>query len=214
MAISLPNGATVSIAATYGTVKAITAITNATQAVATLEATHAIVVNDVMEVTSGWSRLNGRIVRASALATNDVTLEKINTTSTTRFPLGSGTGSVREILTWQQIIQVLETSSAGGDQQFATYSFLEDSTDRQLPTNKSAQSLTLQIGDDATLPHYAVLDAADDDRLPRAIRIQLPNGGILFYNCIVSLNKTPTLTKNQVMSLAVTLSLQADPTRY
>lgn len=214
MAVSLPNGATVSIASTYGAVRVMSAISNAAEAVATLEASHGVVENDILEVTSGWSKLNGRIVRADSVATNDVTFEDINTTSTTRFPAGSGTGSVREISAWTQITQVLETGSSGGEQQFATYSFLEDDTERQLPTVKSAQSLTLTIGDDAALAHYAVLAAADEDRLPRAIRVALPSGSTLYYNCYVTLNKTPTLTKNEVMGLQVTLSLVADVTRY
>jgi hypothetical protein len=214
MSVSLPNGATVAIASTYGTSKVMSALTNATEAVATLEASHGITENALIELTSGWSRLTGRIVRADSVSTNDVTLEDINTSSTVRFPAGSGVGSVRAISAFTQISQVLDVATAGGEQQFTNYSFLEDDTERQIPTQKSAQSMTLTIADDATLAHYAVLAAADEDRLPRAIKITLPNGSILLYNGYVTLNKTPTLTKNEVMGLQVTLSLVAEVTRY
>lgn len=214
MSVQLPNGATIAIAASYGASKVMSALTNATEGVATLEASHGIIVNDIMEVSSGWSRLNDRLARAGAVSTNDVTLEDINTSDTTLYPAGSGTGTVREILTWQQITQVLDANTAGGEQQFATYDFLEDAFQRNIPTNRSPQSLTLSIADDTSLPHYAVLVAADDDRKKRAIRVSLPGGSVIYYNAYVSMNRTPSLTKNQVMALSVTLSLLAQPTRY
>lgn len=191
-----------------------TAISNATQAVATLEASHGVIANDIIVVTSGWSRLNGRVVRAESVSTNDVTLDDINTSSTTLYPAGSGAGSVKEVSGFTQVTQVLEFSTEGGEQQFVTYSFLEDDTERRIPTVKSAQGFNLVIGDDPTLPHYALLDAADQDRLPRVIKVQLPGGSVIYYNAYVTLNRTPTLTKNEVMGLRASFSLLADPTRY
>jgi hypothetical protein len=214
MSVALPNGATIAIAASYGTTKQMTALTNATEGVATLEASHGIIVGDVFELTSGWSRLTDRIVRAKTVSTDDVTLEGVNTSDTTLYPAGTGTGSIREVLTWQQIQQVLDANTAGGEQQFTNYSFLEDAFERQIPTNRSPQSITLQIADDTTLPHYNVLATADDDRKKRAIRIVLPGGSVLYYNAYVSMNRTPSLTKNQVMALTVNLSLLSQPTRY
>jgi hypothetical protein len=214
MSVKLPNGSVISIAATYGASKNMTAISNATEAVATLEASHGVTVNDVVEVTSGWSRLSGRIARAKAVATNDVTLELINSLSTSLFPVGSGTGTVREVLTWTALSQVMEFSKEGGEQQFSTYSFLEDDTERQIPTQKSAESFKLSLGDDQTLPWYAALDAADADRNPRALRITLPSGAIIYANAYVTLNKTPTMTKGEVMQLSATFSLTAPITRY
>jgi hypothetical protein len=214
MAVQIPNGAIWSIASTMGAQKTMSAITNATQGVATLEASHGVIANDILVVTSGWSKLNGRVVRAESVSTNDVTLDDINTSSTTNFPAGSGTGSVKEVTAWTQITQVLEASSSGGDQQFATYSFLEDNTERQIPTVRSPISIALTVADDPSLAHYTVLAAADDDRLPRALRLQLPGGSIIYYNAYITMNKTPTTNKNEVMGLQVTFSLVAEPTRY
>jgi len=214
MSAALPNGSVISIAATYAGLKNMTALSNAAEAVATLEASHGVIVNDIVEITSGWSKLSGRIARAKAVATNDVTLEKIDTTSTLRYPAGSGTGQVREILTWQQISQILDSQTDGGEQQFSTFKYLEDDTERRIPTRKSAKGLTLKVADDASLPHYAVLDAADSAGTPRAIRVQLSSGAILYYNAYVSFNKTPSLTIDEVMALTVTLSFVADETRY
>ncbi len=62
MSVQLPNGSIVSIASTYGTLKTMSAISNAAEAVATLEASHDVVENDILEITSGWSKLSGRIL--------------------------------------------------------------------------------------------------------------------------------------------------------
>lgn len=214
MSVSLPNGATISVGSAYGTSTTMLALSNSNPAVATVGAAHGLIVGDIARITSGWSKLNGQVARVSAVNVNDITLEGINTLSTIKFPAGSGIGNLQEVTAFTQITQVLETATQGGDQQFITYSFLEDATERQIPTNKSAQSLTLTIGDDATLPHYPVLSAADDDRLPRAIRILLPSNSPIYYQGYVTLNKTPTITKNQIMGLQATISLIADPIRY
>jgi len=214
MAIYIPNGSTISIASTYGAPTNTTAVSNATEAVATVVSATGITQGGIVEVTSGWSKLNGRIARVKTLASLAATLEKIDTSNVSKFPAGSGIGSVRPITAWTQITQVLDSDSTGGDQAFTTYSFLEDATERQIPTNKSAQGFTLDLGDDANLPWFDLLSVADDDKLPRAIRVSLSGGGVIYYNCFCTLNKTPSLKKNEVAKLRATFSLVADVTRY
>jgi hypothetical protein len=148
------------------------------------------------------------------VATNDVTVEGLNSANATLYPTGSGIGSVREVTGWTQITQVLDLNTSGGEQQFATYSPLEDDAEHQIPTVKSPIVIKMKIGDDAALPHYAVLATADADRLQRVVRILLPSGSPIYFSAYVTLQKTPTLTKNEVMGLEVTLSLINQVTRY
>lgn len=214
MSVQLPNGAIVAIASGYGVSKSMTALTNANPGVATLESSHGVTTGDFLEVTSGWNRLTDKIVRAGTVSTNDVGLEGINTSLTSIYPAGGGVGSVREITGWTQLAQVLSSSTNGGEQQFATYQFLESDQEKRIPTNKSAAGLTFSIADDPSLAGYVLASTANDDRLPRAVRITLPSGSILLYNAYISLNKTPSLTSNEVMAVEVTLSLLAEPVRY
>lgn len=214
MAVQLPNGATISVGSTYGANITVSAVSNAANAVATFSAAHGVVVGDIIEFTSGWSRANGNAYRASAVSVNDVTLEGLVSTSTARFPAGSGTGTAREVTAFTQITQMLEISTSGGDQQFTTYSFLESDSEVRIPTVKAPITITMKIGDDATLAHYAVLDTADADRLQRVVRIVLPGGSPIYFAAYVTLQKTPTLTKNEVMGFGVTLSLINQTTRY
>lgn len=214
MSASLPNKSVVSIASAYDPAVNMTALSNASEAVATLEASHGVVVGDILEVTSGWSGINGRIVRASAVATNDVTFEGLNTANTNLFPAGSGIGSVKKITSWTQITQILSIEKSGGEPQFANYSFLENDDEYQIPTGNSPQTLTLSLADDQSLPWYNVLDAATLAGTPRAIRIVLPTGAILFYNGYPAFNKSPSMTRNEVMALSFVFSLNAAIVRY
>lgn len=214
MSISLPNGALVAIASGYGAAKTMSALSNANPGVATLEASHGVIVNDVIEVTSGWSRLTDKVVRVSAVSTNDVSLEGQDTSLTSIYPATSGTGTVREITGWTQLSQILSSSSSGGEQQFLEYQFLEADAQKRVPTFKSAAGLSFSVADDPTLAGYILASTANDDRLKRAVRITLPSGAVIYYNAYISLNKTPSLTVNEIMAVEVTLSLLAEPVRY
>ncbi len=213
IAARLPDGSTVSIATTYGAAKTITSISNANPAVATAAA-HGFANGDLVVISSGWQRLNERVIRVASSAAGTFNLEGQDTTSTQYYPTGSSAGSATPISTWTQISQILEFTTSGGDQQFANFSFLEEDFERQLPTITSAQSITIGIADDPSLPGYIALKAASMTRANRAIRLTLPDGSTIFYNGIVSLNETPTLSKGQVMQVNATFSLQSRPTRY
>lgn len=213
MSVSLPNGSIISIASAYGTAVPVSAVSNANSAVATATG-HVLTDASILEVTSGWSQLDQRILRLNNPLTNTFEFEGFDSSNTSKFPAGGGIGSVRAISSWVQVTQILESTSQGGEQQYTQFGFLEDSKERQLPTVKTAESLNLQIGDDQSLPWYALMIAADEDRLPRAIRVTLPSGAVLYYNAYVSINKTPTLTRNEIMKLSASLSFVADPTRY
>ena len=214
MSVQVPNGATIEIAASYGALKTMSALSNDNPATAILEVGHGVASGNIIEINSGWSRLNNKIVRALADSDEEVILEDIDTSDTVAYPAGGGVGTVREITGWTQLQQVLTSTSAGGEQQFLTYQFLEDDDQKQIPTFKNASSLTLSIADDPTLDGYILASQANDDRLKRAIRITLPGGSVLLYNCFVSLNKTPSLTVNELMACQVTLSQLAEVVRY
>lgn len=213
MAVSLPNGVTFALATAYGAVKAISAITNANPGVASAAA-HGFSDGDFVEITSGWSRLNNRVVRVDAPTTDAFNVEGINTTSTLNYPSGTGGGSAREITQWTQISQIMELSTSGGEMQFTTYSFLEQDFESQLPTQSSAMTITMGIADDPALAGCQALKSLADAREPVALKATMPNGSVILYNGYVSFNETPTMTKNSVMVVNATFSLQGRPVRY
>jgi hypothetical protein len=213
MSVSLPNGAVLALASGYSAAKTVTILTNAAPAVATSTA-HGMANGDFVEVTSGWAGINGKIFRISGVTTNTFELEGSTCTSTTTYPAGSGIGSVRSVSGWTQLAQILTSASEGGDQQFFTYQFLEGDRQTRIPTVKSPDGMNISIADDASLAGYILAATANDDRLPRAVRVTLPSASKLLYNCYVSLNRTPSLTVNTAMECKVTLSQLAEVVRY
>ncbi|BAV74208.1 phage tail protein [Pseudomonas chlororaphis subsp. aurantiaca] len=213
MSFKLPNGSTFEIAAAYGTAVLVTALSNANPAVATAAA-HGLAEGDVVAVTSGWTRLNGRAARVSDITSGTFGLENINTTSIQAYPAGSGAGSVREVTSFAEISQITDMTSSGGDQQFLTFGFLADDDDRQIPTTKNPISLSVTVADDQSLPYVAIVEAADEDKEPRVLRLNLPNGDSILYNAYVSITSTPALSRNNLMTRTISISLTGRPTRY
>jgi hypothetical protein len=213
MSVSLPNGVLLSLATTYASAVTVTALTNANPAVATSTA-HGYSNGDILEITSGWSRLNNRLVRVAGVTANTFNLEGIDATSTTLYPAGTGTGTARKITAFTQISQILELTSSGGEMQFVTYSFLEQDFETQLPTQSSPQNLSVTIADDQTLAGYIAMKAAAQTRSLTGLRAQLPNGSVLYYNGYVNFDETPSMTKNQLMGCKGGFSLQGRPVRY
>lgn len=212
-AVQVPNGSVVAIESGSAAAVAITAISNANPAVVT-SAAHGLVTGDFIEIVSGWSRLTNKIVRVTMLTTSTYSLDGIDTTSTTVYPAGGGVGTGAKISGWTQLAQILSSASNGGEQQFLTYQFLESDSQKRIPTFKNAAGLTFSVADDNTLPGFLLASTANDDRLPRAVRVTLPSGSMILYNGYISLNKTPTLTVNELMACEVTLSMLSEPVRY
>ena len=211
MSVKLPNGAIVSIASERGEAINFTAITNANPAVVTATG-HGLSKGDIVSVTSGWNRINDKVVRVGEVTDDTFELDGIDTTDTSAYPAGSGTGSAKKVSEWTQIQQITNVETSGGEMQFATYSFLENDYESQIPTQSSAQSLT--IADDASLPGYKVLKEASEKRVAVPIRITLPDGSVILYNGYVSFNETPTMTKGEIMAVSATISLLTRPVRY
>lgn len=213
MAFKLPNGAIMEIASVFSAAVLATAISNANPAVVSAVA-HTLEDGDIIVVTSGWTRLNDRTARVDAALTDSFALEGINTTKTNVYTPGAGVGSVRAVSGWAQIAQITEVATSGGDQQFTTFGFLEDDDDRQLPTTKSPISMTITVADDPLLPYVPICEAADEDKEARVVRLKLPNGSEIYYNAYVSITSTPSLSRNNIMTRTITLSLASRPTRY
>lgn len=211
--VQLPNGSKVALSSIFGAVKEITNISNANPGVAD-SAANAFANGDILLLSSGWEEIDGRAVRASAIAVDTFALEGIDTTDLIRFPAELGVGTAKEVTDWVAIDQIIGTAFSGGEQQYWSYSPLDSRRTKQLPTERSAQTMTLTLADDQTRPWFNVLDAADRLGDTRILRITLPNGAKLFYSGSVSFNKVPTLVKNEGMAVTMTLSINAEITRY
>jgi hypothetical protein len=213
MSITLATGTQIAIASTYGALVAMSALSNATEAVATLAGGHGVLVGDFLEVTSGWDLLNNRIVRVSVVATNDITFEDINTSDTDRYPAGTGTGSIRRITAWTNITQVQSVETAGGDANFVDITTIADRTQKQIPTTRSPQTISITVMDDPSQTYFPVVDAAADAIENTGLRIIFPNGSRTVANGYWSLGD-PAVNINAPLTRQISFSGSAAPTRY
>lgn len=215
MAFRLPNGSTFDFAATYSADQTVTSISNAATAIVTATG-HTFVAGDIVVLQSGWVKATSRAFRVAApvVASTSFALEGLNTTSTTKFPVGASAGTVKKVATWVNIPQITGITSSGGEQQFYTFGFLEEEDDRQVPTTKSPSLLTLTVADDPNAAYVPVVETADELNEERVQRLSLISGAKIFYNSIASITSTPTMTRNQLMERTITLAQQGAITRY
>ncbi len=216
MARIFVNGSVPSIANTFRTTANITAISNAANAVATLAAGHGTVVGDFVEIlTSGWSRLVGRVFRVSNVSTNDVTLEGCDTSSTANFPAGQGAGSLRAVLTWTDLQQINEMNVEGGEQQFQDFQYIDSFLQSRYPTNLSAITATLNLDDDQNMAFWTPIRAARDSLVARPMRLRDSNGvPRLVGSGIWTISAAPRLEGNNTYKRTVSIAMAAGFSEY
>jgi len=210
----VPTGTTFYIASAYGSVQPTTSITNASEAVVTCTA-HGYANGDYVEITSGWGRLNKRVARIKSVATNTFALEGIDTTSTTFFPAGGGTGSVRKISTFTQVTTVMNPRSSGGDPKQVTYKYVESDVDYSINDGFNATQYSLEIdADSITSAGYLALKTLTDVQTDTCLQIVLRSGSKTLMPCTVALNEVPQMQEGQINRVNAVFNGNSRVTRY
>lgn len=214
MSIISARGALLYLGSAPGTAKAITAISNAAAAVATLEAAHGVIVGDYVYIRSGWALLDRRIARVSAVATNDVTLEGIDTSDTSAYPPGSGTGTVQEFTWATQLSQIEPTiSTSGGDMKTQDGTFLEHLQDQVYADGFNASQWTVGYFSDASLAWLSAVRAAMLSQVERPFMFKSLGNQRVMYSSLWGLNEFASIQNNSFRG-QVTLLHQGQPTVY
>lgn len=212
------NGTIVAIGSAFGATKAISAISNATAAVFTFEASHGIDVGDYFQLDAcGWPQLAGRVFRASAVATNDVTVAGLDTSSTTRYPAGAGAGSAREVTTWTPIQQINADGLTvdGGERQYLEGQYIDSDLQFRSPTLKTAVNIAMVVDDDQSLTHWTAVRAAEDSLANYPIRFTYPGGGGFAVGTgIWSVSAAPAMTGNNVQKRTISVALASVFSEY
>lgn len=209
----LPNGSQVFVEKARGTAIAASKITAAANPVFTLAASHGLKQGDyVMVVESSWPKLINKVGRVKSIAAseNDATIEGFSTSNTNVFP-GSGTGKIVKISDWIEIPCVQDLSQEGGEQQFYTYQCLADDREQQIPTYKSAVSLTYNFAHEYDNPIYPVLRAADESGEVKVMRMYVPKAKEMrIWSGTLSFNEIPQTAVNEMETVSLTVSLKGD----
>jgi len=210
----VPTGTLFFIASAYATSKNTTIVTNASEAVVTC-AGHGYSNGDIVEVTSGWGRLNLRVFRIKSVATDTFVLEGADTTSTNYFPAGNGIGSVRKISTFQQITGVMSPSSSGGDPKTVNYKFVESDVEYSINDGFAATGYSMNIdADQIGSAGYTALRTLTDVQTNTCLKMQTRSGSLIFQPCTVALNEAVQLQDGQINVVKVAFNGNNRLTRY
>lgn len=193
-----------------------TAISNASDPVLTMkeDADTKLSQGDfVMILESGWGKLHDRVLRVKVAATTSnkksVTLEGIDTTDTNVFPTGSGAGKLVKIKSWMEIPCVQDLAQDGGEQQYYTYQCLADDQEQQLPTFKSAVSLTYTFAHEYDNAIYPLLRKADESGDVKALRMYVPKAKEMrAWAGVLSFNEIPQTSVNEMETVSLSVSLR------
>jgi hypothetical protein len=207
----LPNGSQIFIGVNMGDPIQATAISNADNPVFTTDNTQNIEKGAyVLIETSSWGKLVSRVLRVKEVTSNQsVTLEGVSTKDTNVFPTGSNTATFREVKSWVEIPCVQDLAQDGGEQQYYTYQCLADDQEQQLPTYKSAVSLTYTFAHEYDNPIYPILREAEESGDVTALRMYVPKAKEMrCWAGVLSFNDIPQTTMNEMETVSLSVSLK------
>lgn len=210
----VPTGSNFFVASTFAADKTVTAVSNAAEAVVT--ATHDFSAGDIVEMTSGWGRLNKRAFRVKSVTTTvSFVLEGADTTSTNFFPVGTGTGTVRKASAFTQITTVMSPSSSGGEPKTVTYRFIESDVEYLLNDGFSATSYSMELDADSIgSAGYTALKSLTDVQTNTILKIVMRSGSIMLIPGTVALNESVSFSDGQINKVKMAFNGSNRLTRY
>jgi hypothetical protein len=210
----VPTGTLFFVASAYGAAKTTTVVSNAAEAVVT-SAAHGYANGDIVEISSGWGRINRRNYRIKSITTDTFVLEGQDTTNLTFFPTGGGLGSVRKITTFTQITMVTGASSSGGDPKKIDYKYVESDAAYSINDGFDSTSYSLDLDADAISTNgYTVLKSLTEVQSDTCMKMQTRNGSFLLQPCTVALNESVSISDGQINKVKAAFNGNNRLTRY
>lgn len=205
----LSNGTQVFVEGTRSDAIDVTAISNAEKPVLTVSDATGLSKGDYLLFTASSSTfLTDKQVRVIAVSGSTVTIEGIDTSNTTKFPVGL-TGEVVKILSWFEVPCVQDVSTDGGEQQFVNFQCLSDDREQQIPTYKSAITNTYTFAHEYTNPVYPILRNYDEAGTVVAIRLFVPRASEMrLQSGTIAFNDTPSIGVNEIETVSIAVSIR------
>ncbi len=191
---------------TFGTAKTISALTNASPAVAT-SVGHGFVDGNEIVLTSGWEDATDAVYKVDQLTADTFSLLGLNTTDTNFYAAGTGTGSAALVSAWTEIPQVLTVATSGGDARFTTINPIARRNAINIPTGFNATSITLTLGHDPSNANYETMLDISRTLSKVAFKMVLSGGAVTYGYGYMSVSEAPSLNVNQANSVTAALTL-------
>lgn len=212
---NVPTGSLIFIASALAAAKAVTAVSNAAEAVCT-SAAHGYQPGDLLLINSGWSRADARVFRVKSInAPDGFTLEGLDTTSLVQFPVGQGIGKARKIAEQTRIPSIISMSNSGGEPKNVNYRFMDADQEFSINDGFSAVVWTVELDADILgTVGYTALQALTDSQAESALIVVTRSGARLLQPCKVALNDSVKFQDGQINKISCTFNGSAKLTRY
>ena len=213
MAYYYPEGSKIYYSSTFAGAKTVSAVTNASPAVAT-STSHGYTDLDPVLFNSGWEDAADTIWEIDQQSADTFQLVGLDSTSTTYYPAGNGTGTTQKVSSWVEVPQILDISSTGGGPKYATVSPLSRRNDIKTPIGFEAMSIDIGLGYDATNATWQAMLALTRTFTKVAIKIVVPGGGRLYgYGNLIA-SEMVEITKGNALKVKAAISLDGRMVGY
>ncbi|MEY4416878.1 MAG: hypothetical protein RIQ53_4171 [Pseudomonadota bacterium] len=194
-------------AAALGAAKVVTAISNASPAVAS-SVGHSLVDNDLVLYTGNWEQATGGLFLADQLTADTVALKGLDARETIAYPAGAGAGTLQKVDTtsWTQVPGWESINTQQGSPRTATDSPIAAVQDKTVVLGMGAGTIELSIAWDPTDATYQLMLAMTAARKKVPMKM-LDTDGVASYGYgTMMTSRTPTRSKGSKDLVSVYIS--------
>lgn len=192
MAYHFPAGTKAYYSTTFAGAKTITAVTNASPAVATSVA-HGYTDGDPLLFASGWQDASDTLFEADQLTADTFSFLGLDASDTNVYGSGTGTGTTKEVSNWVEFPQVLSVTTNGGGIKYGTIDPLGSRQAMKQPVGFDAIGVDMKIGYDPTNATITALQGLTRTFSKCAFKLVLPGGGRVYGYGNVACSEFPEI---------------------
>ena len=200
MSFYFPEGSKFYFSSTFASPKTVTAVTNASPAVAS-STSHGYVDGDIVLFSSGWEDATDCVFKVDQQSADTFQLLGLDATNTNFYPAGSGTGTTKAVSVWTEIPQLLDVTTNGGDVRYTTVELLAKRNGINVPTGFNAMSVSMTLAHDPSNANYQTMLGLARTLSPVAFKVVMSGGAVGYAYGYLSASEMPSMTRNQVNSV-------------
>lgn len=213
MAYYFPEGTKVFYSNTLAADKNITALTNASPAIATSVA-HGFVDADPILLASGWEEATETVYEVDQLTADTYGITGLDSSNTSLFAAGTGTGTAKKISNWVEMQQVLNVSAAGGTPKYGTVSPLGSRMDKKFVIGYDAAALDIKVGYDPANAQQTAMQALARVYGKVAVKLVIPGGGRIYGYGNLTASEFPEMSRGNALQISVGIGFDGRAISY
>lgn len=214
MAYYFPPGTKYFYSTTFAAAKTLTAVTNASPAVAT-SVSHGYTDADPVIFNSGWQDAQATVFEVDQLTVDTFSFLGLNSTDTNVYGSGSGTGTCQKVSTWVEIPQILTATTNGGGIKYGMISPLGSRQDTKQPIGFEAIGVDIKMGYDPSNATIQSMQALTRVSSKVALKLVLPGGGRVYGYGNIACSEFPEIGgKDSPLQLSVGIGFDGRAISY